>query len=150
MDFLQNQTEIFKIRLSLPRRDKEERRHHKESEEKTSKTTLPALLHGIYVHLFLSLQVQLDSTQSTRGDLSNATNKLRPDKIRVWEHFATDQEEIWRLLMGSDLINEQHFTSLHTSQEQGETVRGRLISAELDLNHFLRLTVDTKYLGSSR
>ncbi|OAT10369.1 hypothetical protein, variant [Blastomyces gilchristii SLH14081] len=123
-------------------RSEEERRRRQEAEERTSKTTLPALLDGLHAHLSLGLEVQRDSTQSTRGDPSNATNKLRPDKIRVWEQFATDQEAIWQLLMDSDLINERHFTSLHTLQEEGEAVRRRLISSELDLNHFLRLTVE--------
>ena len=130
-------------RLEEEQRYREEaERRRQEAEERTSKTTLPALLDGLHAHLFLGLEVQQDSTQSTRGDPSNATNKLRPDKIRVWEQFATDQEAIWQLLMESDLINERHFTSLHTLQEQGESVRRRLISSELDLNHFLRLTAE--------
>ncbi|KAJ5117549.1 hypothetical protein N7448_011181 [Penicillium atrosanguineum] len=112
------------------------------SQQQSSKTNLPTFLDGLHKHLFLNLGVQPDETQSTRGDPANATNKLRPRKLRAWDSFASEQEEIWRLLMDSSLMEDKLFTSLHTLKEMGETIRRQLIGSELDLNHFLRQTVE--------
>ncbi|KAK5790631.1 hypothetical protein VI817_007918 [Penicillium citrinum] len=112
------------------------------SRQRSSKTDLPTFLDGLHKHLFLNLEIQTDETQSTRGDPSNARNKLRPRKLRAWESFPLEQEKIWRLLMESSLVKDELFTSLHTLEEMGENVRRQLIGSELDLNHFLRQTVE--------
>lgn len=112
------------------------------AEQQSSKTNLPTFLDGLHRHLFLNLGVQLDETQSTRGDPANATNKLRPRKLRPWDSFASEQEKIWRMLMDSSLMEKKLFTSLHTLEEMGENIRRQLIGSELDLNHFLRQTVE--------
>jgi len=44
--------------------------------------------------------------------------------------------------MESSLVKDELFTSLHTLEEMGENVRRQLIGSELDLNHFLRQTVE--------
>ncbi|KAF1809208.1 hypothetical protein P152DRAFT_172672 [Eremomyces bilateralis CBS 781.70] len=44
--------------------------------------------------------------------------------------------------MQSGFVSERHFTSVHTLQESGETVRKRSLSSELDLHHFQRTTVE--------
>ncbi|KAJ5319619.1 uncharacterized protein N7506_012323 [Penicillium brevicompactum] len=72
----------------------EEQRLRREDQEKTSKTSLPTFLDGLHHHLFLGLEVQQDKTQSTRGDPANATNKLRPRKLKAWDSFAKKQQEI--------------------------------------------------------
>lgn len=113
-----------------------------DSQQRSSKTNLPTFLDGLHKHLFLNFGVQPDETQSTRGDPTNATNKLRPRKLRAWDSFASEQGEIWRLLMDSSLVEDKLFTSLHTLEEMGETIRRQLIGSELDLNHFLRQTVE--------
>jgi len=61
----------------------EEQRARAEEQERTSKTNLPTFLDGLHKHLFLGLGVQEDKTQSTRGDPANATNKLRPRKLKA-------------------------------------------------------------------
>ena len=43
--------------------------------------------------------------------------------------------------MGSPFIEERHFTSLHTLQESGESIRRHQISSELDLHQFARQMV---------
>jgi hypothetical protein len=60
----------------------------------------------------------------------------------AWDTFTSEQDEIWRLLMESSLIEDKLFTSLHTLEEMGENIRRQLIGSELDLNHFLRQTVE--------
>ncbi|KAJ5347040.1 uncharacterized protein N7506_000293 [Penicillium brevicompactum] len=120
----------------------EEQRLRREDQEKTSKTSLPTFLDGLHNHLFLGLEVQQDKTQSTRGDPANATNKLRPRKLKAWDSFTKEQEEIWRLLMDSSLVEKRLFTSLHTLKETGESIRRQFVGSELDLNHFLRQTVE--------
>ncbi|KAK9853413.1 hypothetical protein MYU51_006495 [Penicillium brevicompactum] len=120
----------------------EEQRLRREDQEKTSKTSLPTFLDGLHHHLFLGLEVQQDKTQSTRGDPANATNKLRPRKLKAWDSFAKEQQEIWRLLMDSSLVEKRLFTSLHTLKETGESIRRQFVGSELDLNHFLRQTVE--------
>lgn len=44
--------------------------------------------------------------------------------------------------MESSLVKDELFTSLHTLEERGENVGRQLIGSELDLNHFLRQTVE--------
>ncbi|KAJ5820541.1 hypothetical protein N7474_006132 [Penicillium riverlandense] len=112
------------------------------SQQRLSKTNLPTFLDGLHKHLFLGLEVQPDKSQSTRGDPANTTNKLRPRYLRAWDTFTSEQEEIWRLLMESSLIEDKLFTSLHTFEEMGESIRRQLIGSELDLNHILHQTVE--------
>jgi hypothetical protein len=112
------------------------------SQQQSSKTNLPTFLDGLHKHLFLNFAVQPDETQSTRGGPTNATNKLRPRRLRAWDSYASEQEEIWRLLMDSSLTEDKLFTSLGTLEEMGENISRQLIGSELDLNHFLRQTVE--------
>lgn len=65
-----------------------------EEREKTSKTCLPASLDGVHNHFFHGLTVQQDKTQSTRGDPANATNKLRPRRLKACDSFAKEQEDV--------------------------------------------------------
>ncbi|KAJ5291435.1 hypothetical protein N7478_000686 [Penicillium angulare] len=112
------------------------------SQQRLSKTNLPTFLDGLHRYLFLGLEVQPDETQSTRGDPTNTTNMLRPRKLKAWDTFEREQEEVWQLLMESSIVEDKLFTSLHTLEEMGESIRQRLIGSELDLNHFLRQTVE--------
>ncbi|OQE23723.1 hypothetical protein PENSTE_c008G02429 [Penicillium steckii] len=112
------------------------------SRQRFSKTDLPIFLDGLHKYLFFNLEIQTDEMQLTRGDPSNAHNKLCPRKLRAWESFPLEQEKIWRLFMESSLVKDELFTSLHTLEEMGENVRRQLIGSELDLNHFLRQTVE--------
>ncbi|KAJ5346108.1 hypothetical protein N7452_004112 [Penicillium brevicompactum] len=100
----ENLAEEQRLRAEEQRLRAEEQRLRREDQEKTSKTSLPTFLDGLHNHLFLGLEVQQDKTQSTRGDPANATNKLRPRKLKAWDSFAKEQEEIWRLLMDSSLV----------------------------------------------
>ncbi|KAF7595534.1 hypothetical protein BBP40_005569 [Aspergillus hancockii] len=83
-----------------------EQRLLRECLKKTSKTTLPTFLDGLHGHLFLGLDVQYDKTQSTHGDRVNATNKLRPRKLKAWDTFAKEEEEIWQSPMDSSLVKD--------------------------------------------
>ncbi|OBT43224.1 hypothetical protein VE00_06404 [Pseudogymnoascus sp. WSF 3629] len=111
-------------------------------ERRTGKTTLPEFLDACHSHLCLGLTIQPDTTQSTQGDAANADNKPRPDRILPWPEFDAEQARTWEDLMGSEFVSERHFTSLHTLEESGETVRRRQMGSELDLNNFARLTVE--------
>ena len=136
------QEEEQRRREEEQRRREEAERAQEKAEKKTRKTTLPEFLNGCHVHLYSGLTVQTDATLSTRGDPTNANNKIRPESIQTWEDFPVQQEAIWNELMGSDFILERHFTSLHTLEESGEAVRQRMMSSELDLNYFQRYTVE--------
>jgi len=46
--------------------------------------------------------------------------------------------------MSSDFLLERHFTSLHTLEESGRTIQGRMMGSELDLNYFQRFTVEDR------
>jgi hypothetical protein len=111
-------------------------------ERRIGKSTLPEFLDACHTHFYLGLTIQPDSTQSTQGDGANAENKPRPDRILPWPGFDEQQAGIWEALMESDLVNERHFTSLHTLEESGEAIRVRTIGSELDLNSFARFTVE--------
>ncbi|KAF2644398.1 hypothetical protein P280DRAFT_467026 [Massarina eburnea CBS 473.64] len=121
---------------------KEEQRRREAAEEKTRKTTLLEFLNACHVHLHEGLSVQTDVTLSTQGDPANANNKLRPERLRVWDDFPEQQAAIWANLMDCDLVSEHHFTSLHTLAESGEAIKRRMMSSELDLNFFQRSTVE--------
>ncbi|KAF2194998.1 hypothetical protein K469DRAFT_648552 [Zopfia rhizophila CBS 207.26] len=112
------------------------------AEEKTRKTTLPEFLDACHNHLHSGLTVQTDVTLSTRGDPANANNKLRPERLLIWEDFPSQQAAIWDDLMESDFVLERHFTSVHTLEESGEAVRQRMLSSELDLHLFQRYAVE--------
>lgn len=75
--------ELQQLRESLIK----ERRLREEEQQKTRKTNLPEFLDACYVHLFLGLQIQKNSTLSTRCEPTNAKNKRRPDKILFWKKF---------------------------------------------------------------
>ncbi|KAF1992918.1 hypothetical protein P154DRAFT_528154 [Amniculicola lignicola CBS 123094] len=137
------------------RREEEQRRREEEqrrreaaeqaqdrAEEKTRKTTLPEYLDACHTHLHSGLTVQTDTTLSTRGDPSNATNKLRPENLVLWEDFPAQQAAIWDVLMASDFASERHFTSLHTLEESGQVILRKMMSSELDLHLFQRSAVD--------
>ncbi|KAH8755333.1 hypothetical protein F5883DRAFT_570921 [Diaporthe sp. PMI_573] len=137
------------------RREEEQRRREEEqrrreaaeqaqdrAEEKTRKTTLPEFLNACHTHLHSGLTVQTDATLSTRGDPANATNKLRPENLVLWEDFPAQQAAIWDVLMASDFTSERHFTSLHTLEESGQAILRKMMSSELDLHLFQRSTVD--------
>lgn len=111
------------------------------AEEKIRKTTLPEFLDACHVHLHSNLIIQTTAL-STKGDPSNATDKMRPERILTWDEFPTSQEVIWKDLQRSDFTHQRHFTSLNTLEESGEAIRKRMMSSGLDLNHFERATVE--------
>ncbi|KZM18955.1 uncharacterized protein EKO05_0001073 [Ascochyta rabiei] len=56
-----------------------------EAEARTRKTMLPEFFNARHHHLHLGLAVQTDASLSTRGDSANANNKLRSERLRVWD-----------------------------------------------------------------
>ncbi|KAF2240288.1 hypothetical protein BU26DRAFT_556953 [Trematosphaeria pertusa] len=137
------------------RREEEQRRREEEqrkreaaeqaqdrAEEKTRKTTLPEFLDACHTYLHSGLTVQTDTTLSTRGDPANATNKLGPENLVLWEDFPAQQAAVWDVLMASDFASERHFTSLHTLEESGQAILRKMMSSELDLHLFQRSAVD--------
>jgi len=135
------QEEAERAQEEAERAQEEEQHRRENAEEKTRKTTLPEFLDACHVHLHSGLTVQT-ATLSTRGDPANANYKHRPERIRAWEEFPVQQEAIWNCLMRSNFILQRHFTSSHTLEESGEAIRQRMMSSELDLNHFERSTVE--------
>ncbi len=81
-------------------------------------------------------------TLSTKSDSVNANDKIRFDRILAWDDFSTSQKIIWKNLQRSNFMHERHFTSLHILKESEKTIRQRMMSSELDLNHFERSTVE--------
>lgn len=138
----ENLTEEQRLRAEEQRLRAEEERLRMGERERTSKTNLPTFLDGLHNHLFLGLGVQKDGTKSTRGDPANATEKLRPRKLKAWDSFPEEQEHIWRSLMDSSLVEDRLFTSLHTLEETGEGIRRQPVGSELDLHHFLRQNIE--------
>ncbi|KAF1364326.1 hypothetical protein EJ07DRAFT_100012 [Lizonia empirigonia] len=145
----QAQKEEQRRREAAEQAQKEEQRRREaaeqsqdRAEQKTRKTTLPEFLDACHIHLHSRLTIQTDATLSTQGDPANATNKLRPEKLVLWEDFPAQQSAIWDVLMGSDFALERHFTSLHTLEESGEAILRKMMSSELDLHVFQRSTAD--------
>ncbi|KAF2258466.1 hypothetical protein CC78DRAFT_424293, partial [Lojkania enalia] len=87
------------------------------AEEKTRKTTLPEFLDACHNYLHSGLTVQTDATLSTRGDPANANNKLRPERLLIYEGFPAQQAAIWNDLIESDFVVERYFTSVYTLEE---------------------------------
>lgn len=84
------------------------------AEEKTRKTSLPEFLDACQSYLYSGLSIQTDVSMSTRGDPSNANEKVRPNHIRLWEDFPAQQEANWDALVRSQFMQERHFTSVNT------------------------------------
>ncbi|KAF2001745.1 hypothetical protein P154DRAFT_562456 [Amniculicola lignicola CBS 123094] len=123
---------------------REEQRRREIAENRTRRTTLPEFLDACHSHLHLGLSIQSDATQSTRGDPAKANNKLRPNKLVAWGDFPQQQAAVWANIMNSDFPSERYFTSLHTLEESGRAIQGRMMGSELDLNHFQRFTVEDR------
>ncbi|PVH92476.1 hypothetical protein DM02DRAFT_619905, partial [Periconia macrospinosa] len=51
------------------------------------------------------------------------------------------QAVIWDSIISSEFPSERYFTSLHTLEESGRTIQGRMMGSKLDLNHFQRFTI---------
>lgn len=135
---------------------KEEQRRREAAEqaqehtaEKTRKTTLLEFLDACHNRLHSGLTVQTDATLSTQGSPANANNKLRPEKLVLWDDFPARQATIWNDLMDSDFALERHFTSLHTLEETGEALRRRMMGSELDLTISSETRSRTRYRRSS-
>ncbi|GLA67404.1 hypothetical protein AtubIFM54640_010722 [Aspergillus tubingensis] len=149
-----SQQELQDLRRRLEEEQRlreEERRLRDQAEEQLrvqmtqiQETTLPELLDGCHLHLFLGLSIQQDKSSSTKGDPANADRKLRPDKIREWTSFPTEQALIWKGLMGNKLTTERRFTPLLALKEYGKEARQRMVSSELDLGYFQRQTVESR------
>lgn len=116
------------------------RRQLADAHQRLSKTNLPTFLDGLHKHLF-SASRSNRTRPSRRVEIPQTRPTNFPRYLRAWDTFTSEQEEIWRLLMDSSLVEDKFFTSLHILEEMGENVR-RLIGSELDLNHFLRQTVE--------
>ncbi|KAF3031555.1 hypothetical protein E8E11_001800, partial [Didymella keratinophila] len=128
---------------------KEEQRRREDAEQaqekaeaRIRKTILPQFLDACHTHLHSSLTIQTDATLSTRGDPANAKNKLRPERLRAWTDFASQQEGVWDTLMSSDFVTKQLFNSLQALSESGRALQQRKLGSEQDLHYFQRLTVD--------
>ncbi|KAH8431010.1 uncharacterized protein LDX57_008671 [Aspergillus melleus] len=149
-----SQQELQDLRRRLEEEQRlreEERRLRDQAEEQLraqmtqiQETTLPEFLDGCHLHLFLGLSIQQDKSSSTKGDPANADRKLRPDKIREWASFPTEQASIWKGLMGNKFTTERHFTPLLALKEYGKEARQRMVSSELDLGYFQRQTVESR------
>ncbi|OAA42190.1 Protein kinase-like domain protein [Metarhizium rileyi] len=128
------------------REEAEQQREEAELELKrrTQNTTLLEFLDACHRHLFLGLDVQEDKETSTKGDPANAEQKLRPDYIREWNNFPSEQAEIWKALMDADFVAERHFTPLLVLEDNGKDLRQRSLSSELDLGYFERQTVEMR------
>ncbi|KAL5370694.1 hypothetical protein DPSP01_014710 [Paraphaeosphaeria sporulosa] len=95
------------------RREEEQRRREEavqaqeQTAEKTRKTSLLEFLDACHNHLHSGLTVQTDATLSTRGNPANANNKLRPERLALWEDFPARQATIWDDLMESGFVPER-------------------------------------------
>lgn len=111
------------LRLEEEQRKRENAEQAREkAEASTRDTTSPHFLDACDTYLHSNLVVQPDATLSTQGDPANAKNKPRPERLRAWTDFASQQEEIWDTLMGSDFVEKQLFYSLHALSVSGRTV----------------------------
>ncbi|KAF2245095.1 hypothetical protein BU26DRAFT_533212 [Trematosphaeria pertusa] len=129
----------------LAREEEQQRRRSAElardkEQAKNRNTTLPEYLDALHTHLHCGLSVN-EKSMSTQGDPSNAKKKARPDRLRLWTDFPTLQIAIWDTLVKSEFIHARQFQSTVTLQQNGEMVRRRMMSSELDLHYFERLTV---------
>ena len=128
--------------LEEQRRRLEAEQAEQAQQKRTRKTTLPEFLDACHTYLHSRLTVQTDASLSTQGDPANANNKLRPERVLLWEDFPAQQAAIWDELMGSEFMLERHFTSLHTLKESRESIQPKMMASELDLHQFQHLTVD--------
>jgi len=65
-----------RVRQEAETAQQEAERAQQEAQRAQSKTTLPEYLDSCHTQLYLGLNVQTDSRQSTQGDPSNANDKV--------------------------------------------------------------------------
>ncbi|KAL4748273.1 hypothetical protein BDW72DRAFT_156847 [Aspergillus terricola var. indicus] len=139
-----SQQEIEELRRHLENEQRLRQQAEEQLRLQIQNTTLPEFLDACHSHLFLGLDVQRDKDSSTKGNPANADRKLRPAKIQEWTSFPDEQILLWNDLMNTDFVTERHFTPLVVLKEYGKEVRGRMLSSELDLSYFERLTVESR------
>lgn len=83
---------------------KEEQRKREKIEEDTRYTTLPEFLDACHNYLYSGLTVQTNMTMSTRGDPTNANNKLRPERLCLWEDFPDNRQLFGAILWNLTLF----------------------------------------------
>lgn len=134
--------ELKKREEESKKREEESKKHQQKLEQHAAglerqmvATTLPEYLDACHVHIFSRLRVR-DAESSTQGDPANATNKYRPERIREWVDFPSEQEEIWNQLMDVSFVAERHFTSLVVLEDVGQNVRRKMMGSEIDLGYF--------------
>ncbi|EKV07271.1 hypothetical protein PDIG_73460 [Penicillium digitatum PHI26] len=58
--------------------------------------------------------------------------------------FPQEQTAIWVDLMGIDFVTQRHFLPLIVLERYGKDVREKMLSSELDLGYFERLTIESR------
>ena len=76
-------------------RQKEEQRRREVAEQRTRPTTLQDFLQRCH-DLCTSINVVLDKSLTTQGEITTPTNRLYPKKILPWTDFTERQAEIWK------------------------------------------------------
>jgi len=120
---------------------KEEQRRREIAEQRTRPTTLPDFLQRCH-DLYSSINVVLDKSLTTRGDITTPNNRLYPKNILPWTDFAERQAATWQCIGESPTFSTDHMFS---SPSDFEYVYKQLrpIASEQGLRRFESLTVES-------
>ncbi|KAL5113487.1 hypothetical protein ACEQ8H_008623 [Pleosporales sp. CAS-2024a] len=142
MEEQRRREEEQRMREAAEQAQMEEQRRREAAEKKIRMTNLPEYLDACHKYLYSGLTVQTNTELTTQGNPANATDKLRPDDIVLWDDFPAEQQAIWDVLMKSDFTSKRQLASLNELEGSGKTIQEKWMSSELDLHHFQASTVN--------
>ena len=100
-----------------------ERRGQEKADHAVQLTTMPELL-GLYHALFLTLNVERNSSVLMAGEVCQPAGRRYPKRIVPWHNFANRQQEIWNTICASSTYSQQLFYSrAEMSHKKLEAVR---------------------------
>jgi hypothetical protein len=98
------------------------------NQQHAPKTQFLELLHHIHTHLFLNVGIPSGTTEEQEDDhevdaqddeADDGIDPLRPDKLRSWESFPTEQARVWHEVLASSFASEKLFPPLPVLQARG-------------------------------
>ncbi|RMJ29034.1 hypothetical protein PHISP_00114 [Aspergillus sp. HF37] len=104
------------------------------SQQHAPNTQFLELLHHIHTHLSLNVGTPNGTPEEQENDhevdeqdkeTDDKIDPLRPDKLRSWASFPTEQTEVWHDILASSFASEKLFPPLPVLQARGTTAHSQ-------------------------
>ena len=146
----QKQREEAQKQLEEAQKQAEEaQKQAKEAQKQLQPTTLFEYLDALHTAVYCKAKVSVVG-ESTTGSAENAAKKIRPDRIRRWDSFPMEQQQLWATIMESDFAQQRHFKSLSAVAAIADDYEVKSIGSEMDLNKFEDTAIDSHVAAAIR